>query len=82
MFETSDPSEAPIIRSILKGADIPFIARPGNRGDKLGFFRAESQFAPGAGLVRFWVPSARAEEARALLTEVEPTDDESLKGDG
>jgi hypothetical protein len=73
VFATSDPSEVAVIRSILQGAEIPCTTRPGHRDGRLGFFRPESQFAPGTGLVRFWVPADRAEEARALLTEVEPT---------
>ena len=78
VFETNDPSEVPVIRSILEGADIPCTTRPGRRDARLGLFRPESQFAPGSGLVRFWVPADRAEEARALLTEVDPLEDEEL----
>jgi hypothetical protein len=76
VFETSDPSEVPVIRSILEGAEIPCTTRPGHRSGRLGLFRPESQFAPGSGLVRFWVPADRVEEARALLTEVDPLEDE------
>jgi hypothetical protein len=72
VFETSDPSEVAIIRSILDGAGIPSLVRGEEEFDALRGARSAFRFNPRGGVVRFLVPFSRAEEARALLTEVEP----------
>jgi hypothetical protein len=74
VHETSDPAEVEIIKSILAGADIPFLIRGHEQFKAFRGGHAAFRFNPGAGTVVFLVPAERAEEARALLTEVEPDD--------
>lgn len=70
--ETSDPAEAEIIKSILTGAEIPFVLRGEEQFKAFRGGHAAFRFNPRAGALVFLVPAERAEEARALLTEVEP----------
>ena len=72
VFETSDPSEVAVIRSILDGAGIPSIVRGEEEFDSFRGARSAFRFNPRGGTVRFLVPATRAEEARVLLTEVDP----------
>jgi len=75
VFETDDPAEIQIVRTILDGAGIPHTTTHDSASDRVlpGFdpFR----FMRGSRDAVFWVPEERAEEARALLTEVDPPDD-------
>ena len=75
VFESDDPAEIQIARSILEGAGIPCVTTNDSASDRVlpGFdpFR----FMRGARAAVFWVPADLAEEARALLTEVAPGDD-------
>jgi hypothetical protein len=79
VFQTDDPAEIQIVRTILDGADIPNTTTHDSASDRVlpGFdpFR----FLRGSRDAVFWVPAEFAEEARALLTEAEP--DESDGGD-
>lgn len=74
VFESNDPAEIQIARSILEGAGIPIMTTNDSQSDRVlpGFdpFR----FMRGARSAVFWVPAEFAEEARALLTEVDPDD--------
>jgi hypothetical protein len=72
VHETSDPAEAEIIKSILTGAEIPFVLRGQEQFNAFRGGHAAFRFNPRAGALVFLVPADRAEEARALLTEVEP----------
>ncbi len=72
VFETSDPSEVAVIRSILDGAGIPSLVRGEEEFDSFRGARSAFRYNPRGGAVRFLVPAGRSEEARALLTEVEP----------
>ncbi len=75
VFTTEDPAEIQIVRSILQGADIPYLTSHDSASDRVlpGFdpfrFMGRSKDAV------FWVAPDRAEEARALLTEVDPGED-------
>ena len=75
VFESDDPAEIQIARSILDGAGIPTVTTNDSASDRVlpGFdpFR----FMRGARAAVFWVPVDFADEARALLTEVAPDDD-------
>ena len=75
VFQSDDPAEIQIARSILDGAGIPSVTTNDSASDRIlpGFdpFR----FMRGARAAVFWVPVDLAEEARALLTEVAPDDD-------
>ena len=78
VFETSETDVIPVIKSILRGAEIPFNTKGEAMmnlfpSDLLG--RVMSR--PGAE-VSFLVPEGRAEEARQLLTE-QPVAPEDLE---
>ena len=83
VFETAEPTEAEVARSILTGAGIPFLIQG---QDPMVAFRAGHagfRFHPLGGAIRFVVPVDKAEEARILLTEMEcdahDREDASLK---
>ncbi len=77
VFSSEDPAEIQIIRSILRGADIPHQTTHDSASDRVlpGFdpFRIIMR---GSRDAVFWVPADRADEARALLTEIEADGDE------
>jgi len=74
VLETSDPAEFEIVKSILTGAEIPFLVRGHEQYKAFRGGHAAFRFNPKAGALVVLVPAERAEEARALLTEVEPTE--------
>jgi hypothetical protein len=76
VFSSDDPSEIHVVRSILEGAEIPILTTHDSASDRVlpGF--DPTRFMRGSRGAVFWVPADRAEEARALLTEVAP-DEES-----
>jgi len=75
VFQSDDPAEIQIARSILEGAEIPSFTTNDSASDRVlpGFdpFR----FMRGSREAVFWVPADRAEEARTLLTEVAPDEE-------
>jgi len=72
VLEVSDPAEIAIVRSILDGAEIPYLARGQERLAALRGGHASYRLGAGAGAVVFLVPAERAEEARALLSPAQP----------
>jgi hypothetical protein len=74
VLETSDPAEFEIVKSILAGAGIPFLVQGYEQYKAFRGGHAAFRFNPRAGALVFLVPAERAEEARALLTKVEPTE--------
>jgi hypothetical protein len=68
---TEEPSEIPIIKSILDGAGIPYSAEGDEQFDAFRGGLSPLRFNPLAGSVTFYVPGDLAEEARALLTELD-----------
>ena len=74
VLETSDPAELEIIKSILAGAEIPFLVRGHEQYKAFRGGHTAFRFNPKAGALVILVPAERAEEARALLTKVEPTE--------
>lgn len=74
VLETSDPAELEIVKSILTGAEIPFLVRGHEQYKAFRGGHAAFRFNPKAGALVILVPAERAEEARALLTKVEPTE--------
>jgi len=72
VLEILDPSELPIVESILNGADIPFTFEGMERFRAFQGGHTPFRYNPRGGRVVIVVPTDRAEEARALLTEVEP----------
>ena len=84
VYETSRPADVPVIKSLLKGAGIPYVTE----GDSMmNLFPSEAAMtimtSKGHAELRFLVPSDKAEDARALLAEdpqIETIPDE-LRGD-
>ena len=74
VLETYDTAELEVVKSILTGAEIPFLVRGHEQFKAFRGGHAAFRFNPQAGAVVILVPAERAEEARALLTEVEPTE--------
>jgi hypothetical protein len=76
IFETADPTEVLSIKSILESAGIPFVTR---REDEYDAFRGAFRgtfFNPAGRPVTFLVRADMAEEARLLLQEQEPPEEE------
>jgi hypothetical protein len=71
VFETSDPTEVPVVRSFLDAQGIPHVVIGEERFDTFRGALSPFRFNPRAGLVAFLVPSAYAEVARDLLQEME-----------
>lgn len=68
VIEATDLTEVAVIKSVLDGAGIPYIANGEQRfGAFRGAFVGGSIFNPSARGVVFTVPSRMAEEARSLL---------------
>ncbi len=86
VFETDNPALLPVVRSLFQAADLPFSVQG---EEAFGLFPVAGIGGPFAehGLaVRFLVPADRAEEARALLAEIdrivpEPAADDDDDGD-
>ena len=71
VFKTIDPAEVAVIKSLLDGAEIPYIARGEDQYDAFrGAFRG-TVFSPLGRPVIFLVPAEFLEEARVLLGEGE-----------
>ena len=71
VHETSRPSDIPVVKSLLRGAEIPFLTE-GESLDRLFPSELHITMTPGSEghrAVHFLVPESRAEEARALLSE-------------
>lgn len=72
VIEASDMTEITVIKSLLDGAGIPYLALGEERFDAFRrLFAGGSLFNPRSRTVIFVVPARMADEARQLLTEVE-----------
>ena len=71
VFETSDPSEVPIVRSFLDNNGIPHVVVGQERFDAFRGSLSPFRFNPRAGVVAFLVPVSLAETARELLVAIE-----------
>ncbi len=75
VFETVDPTEVAVIKSLLEGADIPYLTRAEDQYDAFrGAFRG-TVFSPHGRPVVFLVPASMVTKARLLLKEVELPDE-------
>lgn len=74
VFETTDPTEIPVVRSFLDAQGIPHVVVGEERFDAFRGALSPFRFNPRAGMVAFLVPSAYAEVTRGLLVEIEETD--------
>lgn len=73
--EVDEPAEIDVVRSVLEGAEIPFVVEGGDRREAYRAGHALHRFHPLFGTLRFLVPQDYAEEARALLTVVDDAAD-------
>ena len=71
VFETSDPTEVPVVRSFLDAQGIPHVVVGEERFDAFRGSLSPFRFNPRAGVVAFLVPSPYAETTRELLAELE-----------
>ena len=71
VFETSDPTEVPVVRSFLDAHGIPHVVVGEERFDAFRGALSSFRFNPRAGVVAFMVPLPYAEAARDLLVELE-----------
>jgi hypothetical protein len=71
VFETSDPAEVPVVKTVLDAAEIPYLVDGDNDWDALRGGLSPFRFSRDAPRIVFSVPPALAEEARALLQGVE-----------
>jgi len=74
VFETSDPTEVPVVRSFLDAQSIPHVVVGEERFDAFRGSLSPFRFNPRAGVVAFLVPSEYADVTRELLVELEETD--------
>ncbi len=78
IVESTDPTEVAIIKSILDGAGIPYLALGEDRfGAFRGAFTGGSIFNPRSRGVVFTVPARMADEALRLLDELVVDDGEA-----
>ena len=71
VFETSDPTEVPVVRSFLDAHGIPHVVAGEERFDAFRGALSPFRFNPRAGVIAFLVSSPYAEAARDLLVELE-----------
>ena len=69
VFETSDPTEVPVVRSFLDSEGIPHVLVGEERFDAFRGSLSPFRFNPRAGVIAILVPSAYADVARELLVE-------------
>ena len=75
VFETADPTEVAVVKTLLDGAGIPYLTRGEDQYDAFrGAFRG-TVFNPRGRPVIFLVPADLAEDTRLLLQEQEPPDE-------
>lgn len=74
VFETSDPTEVPVVRSFLDSEGIPHVLVGEERFDAFRGALSPFRFNPRAGVVAVLVPSPYAEIARELLVELEKSE--------
>ena len=77
VFETSDPTEVPVVRSFLDAHGIPHVLVGEERFDAFRGALSPFRFNPRAGVVAFLVPLAYAEAARDLLVELDGGESEN-----
>ncbi len=67
VFETSEPDVIPVIKSLLRGAEIPFVTEGEGLMNLVPFEALGTIIGPPHAGVIFKVPEAQAETARQLL---------------
>ena len=75
VFETANPTEVAVVKTLLDGAGIPYLTRGEDQYDAFrGAFRG-TVFNPRGRPVIFMVPADLAQDTRLLLQEQEPPDE-------
>ena len=74
VFESSDPTEVPVVRSLLDSEGIRYVTTGEEKFDAFRGGLSPFRFHPAAGVVRFLVAASQAEKARELLSEIEIDD--------
>jgi hypothetical protein len=72
VFKTGDPGLIALVKSILQSAEIPYTTRGEGIQDLTGLGRLGSGYNLAFGPVEFQVNGDDAEDARALLDDLEP----------
>lgn len=67
VFETSDPTEVPVVLALLRSEGIECLVRGEERFDPFRGALSPLRFNPLAGRVEIVVPAEQAEEARQIL---------------
>ncbi len=74
VHSSSDPSEIPIVKSMLEAAGIPCLIRGEEGFDSFRGSRSAFRYNPRAGAIVFLVPADLADDARALLQQTDEED--------
>ena len=74
VHSSSDPSEIPIVKSMLEAAGIPCLTRGEEGFDSFRGSRSAFRYHPRAGAIVFLVPADLADDARALLQHTDTED--------
>ena len=70
VYETSDPALVPVIKSLLQGADIPFLVQGDEAVAMLPVGEVAGPFSKSGMAARFMVKSEDAEAAAELLNDL------------
>jgi hypothetical protein len=81
VFESGDPALIPLVRSLLDSAGIPFVTKGEGIQDLFGWGRMPGGFSVVAGPVTFQVDEEDAEEARALLEDLNESNQNNVEID-
>jgi hypothetical protein len=79
VYESWDPTEIPIVKSMFDAAGIPYLVDGEERFDAFRGARSSLRFNPRGASVFFLVPVHLAEHARDLLTEIESEEPDPLE---
>ena len=70
VFESWDPSEVMVVKTLLDSAGFPYVTLGAESFDTFHGGRSPMKFSPTSGSVFFLVPKGLADRARELLSEV------------
>ena len=74
VFETSDPTEAVVVKGLLESENIPFVTTGAESFRHLPWCALADAIQPGAGTTIFLVPSPIVDTVRQLLEALETED--------
>lgn len=76
VFQTDDPAEVPIVRALLESAEIPVHVQGESQWDGFRGGLSAFRFANRGPRILFLVPSQLADEARAMLEQIDDEGEE------